>query len=182
MRSRVPVVCLLLSSTKLKPTLLVAPCMLLNESFSSFGVAQTYQSTAHRTNERTQHLLCLSPMISKQRTGHQNAISVCVIRLDIARHPRKKGSILAQGRNVTRIVDKMLRNAFNLGYIQLTLPKACIVHAVRHPLDVALSCFSQPFEGRGLPWAAQLDGDRWITLFLCGITVPMCSEALSLLE
>ena len=61
-------------------------------------------------------------------------------------------------RNVTRIVDKMLRNAFNLGYIQLALPRSCVIHTVRHPLDVALSCFSQPFEGRGLPWAAQLDG------------------------
>lgn len=67
--------------------------------------------------------------------------------------------LLVQGRNVTRIVDKMLRNAFNLGYVQLTLPRACILHTVRHPLDVALSCFSQPFEGRGLPWASQLDGD-----------------------
>ena len=65
---------------------------------------------------------------------------------------------LVQMRNVTRIVDKMLRNAFNLGYIQLALPRSCIIHTVRHPLDVALSCFSQPFEGRGLPWAAQLDG------------------------
>ena len=66
---------------------------------------------------------------------------------------------LVQMRNVTRIVDKMLRNAFNLGYIQLALPRACVIHTMRHPLDVALSCFSQPFEGRGLPWAAQLDGD-----------------------
>ncbi len=65
---------------------------------------------------------------------------------------------MLQGKNVTRIVDKMLRNAFNLGYIQLTLPQACVIHVVRHPMDVALSCFSQPFEGRGLPWAAQLDG------------------------
>lgn len=74
--------------------------------------------------------------------------------------------LVVQERNVTRIVDKMLRNAFNLGYIQLTLPKACIVHTVRHPLDVALSCFSQPFEGRGLPWASQLDGE----LCLCFCT------------
>ena len=66
---------------------------------------------------------------------------------------------LVQMRNVTKIVDKMLRNAFNLGYIQLALPRSCVIHTVRHPLDVALSCFSQPFEGRGLPWAAQLDGE-----------------------
>lgn len=75
--------------------------------------------------------------------------------------------LVVQGRNVTRIVDKMLRNAFNLGYIQLTLPKACIVHTVRHPLDVALSCFSQPFEGRGLPWASQLDGEPLLVLLYC---------------
>ena len=29
---------------------------------------------------------------------------------------------------------------------------------VRHPLDVALSCFVQPFEGRGTPWAWSLEG------------------------
>ena len=72
--------------------------------------------------------------------------------------------LVVQGKNVTRIVDKMLRNSFNLGYVQLTLPRACLVHAVRHPLDVALSCFSQPFENRGLPWASQLDGDTPLLL------------------
>ena len=34
-----------------------------------------------------------------------------------------------------RIVDKMLRNLWLAGYIQLMLPEACIVHVVRHPLD-----------------------------------------------
>lgn len=63
-----------------------------------------------------------------------------------------------QGRNATHVVDKMLRNAYNMAYIRMTLPGACLIHAVRHPLDVALSCFAQPFEGRGLPWASQLDG------------------------
>jgi hypothetical protein len=62
----------------------------------------------------------------------------------------------AQG--VSRIVDKMLRNNYNLGYVQVSLPAACLIHAVRHPLDVALSCFAQPFEGRGLPWASNLTG------------------------
>jgi len=32
------------------------------------------------------------------------------------------------------------------------------VHVVRHPLDVALSCYAQPFEGRGTPWAWDLRG------------------------
>lgn len=57
-------------------------------------------------------------------------------------------------------MDKMLRNAYNLPYIQVVLPRACIIHAVRYPMDVALSCFAQPFEGRGLTWASRLDGAR----------------------
>ena len=52
-----------------------------------------------------------------------------------------------------RIVDKMLRNAFNLGHIAIMLPAAKVLHVRRHPLDVALSCYAQPFEGRGTPWA-----------------------------
>lgn len=44
-----------------------------------------------------------------------------------------------------RIVDKMLRNLWLVGYIQLLLPRSCVVHVARHPLDVALSCYAQPF-------------------------------------
>ena len=35
---------------------------------------------------------------------------------------------------------------------------AAQVHVVRHPLDVVLSCYAQPFEGRGTPWAWDLQG------------------------
>lgn len=69
---------------------------------------------------------------------------------------------------VSRIVDKMLRNNYNVGYAQIVLPRACVIHAVRHPLDVALSCFAQPFEGRGLPWASNLTGRS-----LCGTLTPL---------
>lgn len=55
-----------------------------------------------------------------------------------------------------RIVDKMLRNAWNLGHIGIMLPAAKVLHVVRHPMDVALSCYVQPFEGRGTPWAWDL--------------------------
>ena len=72
----------------------------------------------------------------------------------------------------------MLRNAFNLGYIQLALPRSCVIHTVRHPLDVALSCFSQPFEGRGLPWAAQLDGELPYQVH-CIIASKSCPGSLS---
>ncbi len=63
--------------------------------------------------------------------------------------------------NATRIVDKMLRNVWNIGYISMMLPGACVIQVVRHPLDTALSCFAQPFEGRGTPWAWDLQGN-WL--------------------
>ena len=40
----------------------------------------------------------------------------------------------------------------------LTPVQAQIVWAVRHPMDVLLSCFVQPFEGRGTAWAWDLEG------------------------
>nr|QIG37617.1 sulfotransferase-like protein [Trebouxia lynnae] len=58
--------------------------------------------------------------------------------------------------NATHVVDKMLRNAWNVGYISMLLPQACIIQVVRHPMDTALSCYVQPFEGRGTPWAWDL--------------------------
>jgi uncharacterized protein Usg len=58
-----------------------------------------------------------------------------------------------------KIVDKMLRNLWLVGYIQMLVPAACIVHVVRHPLDVALSCYAQPFgySAATLGWAWDLD-------------------------
>lgn len=38
----------------------------------------------------------------------------------------------------------------------MMLPDACLLHAARHPADAGLSCFAQPFEGRGTPWANNL--------------------------
>jgi len=66
-------------------------------------------------------------------------------------------SRVPDGRHVTRIVDKMLRNLWNVGQIHMMLPDSCIIYAVRHPIDTAVSCFEQPFEGRGTPWAWDMD-------------------------
>lgn len=44
----------------------------------------------------------------------------------------------------------------------MMLPDACIVHAVRHPADAGLSCYAQPFEGRGTPWASNLSREALI--------------------
>lgn len=60
--------------------------------------------------------------------------------------------------SASRIVDKMLRNLWLIGYIHMLLPQACIVHVVRHPLDVALSCYTQPFgySASSLAWSWDL--------------------------
>lgn len=39
--------------------------------------------------------------------------------------------------------------------------QAQVVWAVRHPMDVAMSCFAQPFEGRGTPWAWDLESNAF---------------------
>ena len=49
-----------------------------------------------------------------------------------------------------RIVDKQPFNYYHLGLISVLFPNATIVHAVRHPLDVCLSCYFQNFTE--LPW------------------------------
>ncbi|KAG2433432.1 hypothetical protein HXX76_008490 [Chlamydomonas incerta] len=61
------------------------------------------------------------------------------------------------GRPPLRVVDKMLRNLWLIGYIQLLLPGACLVVVARHPLDAGLSCYSQPFGYSGVPWAWSLE-------------------------
>ena len=53
-------------------------------------------------------------------------------------------------------VDKMLRNLWLVGYIQMLLPESCIVHVMRHPLDAALSCYAQPFGYSGVSWSWDL--------------------------
>lgn len=55
-------------------------------------------------------------------------------------------------------VDKMLRNLWLVGYIHMLLPQSCILHVARHPMDVALSCYAQPFgySTSALAWAWDL--------------------------
>ncbi len=41
----------------------------------------------------------------------------------------------AQACGGVRVVDKQLRNLWSVGYIHLVLPRACVVHVARHPMD-----------------------------------------------
>lgn len=44
----------------------------------------------------------------------------------------------------------------NIGFMSWLFPDACILHAVRHPADCALSCFEQNFSPRSIPYAFNL--------------------------
>lgn len=62
--------------------------------------------------------------------------------------------ILQQGRQgAERIVDKMPANFMFLGLIDSLFPNATIIHAIRHPLDICVSCYVQPF--KFLEWSNQ---------------------------
>ncbi|CAN5384776.1 hypothetical protein BH09SUM1_BH09SUM1_03440 [soil metagenome] len=54
-----------------------------------------------------------------------------------------------------RITDKMPMNFFHVGLIRLLFPQARIIHCVRHPLDIALSCYTTDFSS-SLPFSYDL--------------------------
>jgi len=59
--------------------------------------------------------------------------------------------VLTQGREkASRVVDKMPGNFLFAGLIAALFPNATMIHAVRNPLDTALSCYRQNFAS--LPW------------------------------
>ena len=47
-------------------------------------------------------------------------------------------------------------NLWRVGHMLVMLPRACVIHAARHPLDVAMSCYAQPFSYSAMPWAWDL--------------------------
>jgi tetratricopeptide (TPR) repeat protein len=63
-----------------------------------------------------------------------------------------------------RVIDKMLFNYRNIGFIHLVFPKAVILHTVRDPMDTLLSCFRHKFDDSGLDWA--LDVERLTATYI----------------
>jgi len=59
-----------------------------------------------------------------------------------------------------RVVDKTPGNALLLGFFAAMLPGLTVVHCVRDPLDVAWSCYRQPFPA-SLGWTTSLAGIGW---------------------
>lgn len=56
------------------------------------------------------------------------------------------------GEKFKRIVDKMIFNYRNIGFIHMVYPNAVILHTLRDPMDTLFSCYSHKFDGLGLEW------------------------------
>lgn len=59
--------------------------------------------------------------------------------------------------DAARVIDKTPANHLFLGLIERLFPRARVLHCVRHPLDTALSCYSQNFAGQGIPFSYDLE-------------------------
>lgn len=55
------------------------------------------------------------------------------------------------------VIDKMLFNYRNIGFIRMMFPNALIIHTIRDPMDTLLSCFKHKFDNRGLEWAFDME-------------------------
>lgn len=65
------------------------------------------------------------------------------------------------------VSDKTPFNVFFLGLTQVLFPNAKVIHCIRNPKDVALSCYFQNFKSMGMNWshsvsdiAAYMDAER----------------------
>ncbi len=65
----------------------------------------------------------------------------------------------AQAPGALRVVNKALGNNRIVGLLSRMFPSTRIIHAIRDPRDVAVSCFMGGFNNDFYPWTARLD---WI--------------------
>lgn len=65
-----------------------------------------------------------------------------------------------------RFIDKNLFNFLRAGFINLTLPKATIIHARRDPIDTCLSCYFQTLDPAIFPFTFDLsDMGKYYALY-----------------
>jgi tetratricopeptide (TPR) repeat protein len=108
---------------------------------------------------------------------------------NISRYADEYLAILKQaGPTADRVVDKLPGNFYYLWLISILFPNATILHAMRHPLDVCLSCYFQNFTS--LFWTCDLPlvgevyrfhrevMDHWSSILPEGKVVPVHYERL----
>ena len=61
------------------------------------------------------------------------------------------------GGDAQRIADKTLQAWQHLGFLQLTLPEARVIHVRRHPMDTCLSCFMASLNTSAHPYVTTLE-------------------------
>lgn len=110
-------------------------------------------------------------------------------RRNIERYADEYLDILQQaGPTADRVVDKLPGNFYFLWLIAILFPKARIIFAMRHPLDVCLSCHFQNFDL--VPWTYDLEltgdvycfhrevMDYWTSVLPAGQVLPIQYEQL----
>lgn len=70
---------------------------------------------------------------------------------------RYESACAAAAPTASRIVNKALGNNRIVGLLARLFPRTSIVHAVRDPRDVAISCFMGDFNSEYYPWTTRLD-------------------------
>jgi tetratricopeptide (TPR) repeat protein len=91
----------------------------------------------------------LGRLAADARTADDDGDDATLVRL----RRRVLSDLHGVGGDAPRITDKMWQNFEYLDVVQGLLPGATVVHIKRHPLDVALSCFTQSFGFGGVPFS-----------------------------
>ena len=95
----------------------------------------------------------LLPAKERRRIAAHAKSQLTAEKLDT--HAKNYLKVLQQGRSdAERIVDKLPTNFHFIGMIASLFPNATVIHAIRHPLDISLSCYFQSFAD--LPWSCDL--------------------------
>lgn len=71
-------------------------------------------------------------------------------------HVSATGRSKSKKSTIKRVVDKMLFNYKNIGFIHFVFPRATIIHIVRDPLDTLFSCLRNKFDHNGLEWSMNI--------------------------
>jgi len=73
--------------------------------------------------------------------------------LDLANYHLNNTRSSFKKKAIRFVVDKMLFNYRNIGFIHIVHPDSLIIHVVRDPMDTLFSCFKTRFDDSGLEWA-----------------------------